>query len=112
VTDLGQVPHTEMLRYYAGARALFFASYAESYGIPLLEAQSAGLPIIAAELDFVRDICVPVESFDPCSPVSMARAVKRFLNLGSEVIKPLTPEQFIQELIVIGSSDKEISTGK
>lgn len=112
VIDLGQLAHTEMLSYYTRVRALFFASYAESFGIPLLEADAAGLPIIAAELDFVRDVCTPVESFDPYSPVSMARAVKRFLKIGSDVINPLTPEQFVQKLIAIASSDKEISTGK
>ena len=112
ITDLGQVPHREILAQYGQAKALFFASYAESFGIPLLEAQAAGLPIVAAELDYVRDLCAPVETFDPFSPISMARAVKRFLDLGNDAITPLTPEQFVQKLIAIDASVKEISTGK
>lgn len=112
ITDLGQVPHTDMLSYYARARALFFASYAESFGIPLIEAQAAGTPIVAAELDFVRDVCTPVESFDPYSAISMARAVKRFLNFGNDVITPLTPKQFVQKLIALEPPSKEINTGK
>ncbi len=59
--------------------ALIFPSKTESLGLPLIEAASAGLPIIASELDFVRDVCVPNETFDPYSSTSISRAVKRLL---------------------------------
>lgn len=99
ITDLGQMPHQELLQNYSRAKALLFASYAESYGIPLLEAKAAGLPIVAAERDFVRDMCAPVETFDPFSPVSIARAVKRFLYNTDEIVTPLTPDDFIDQLL-------------
>ena len=44
-------------------------------GMSGLEAARAGLPIVAAERDYVRDIVTPAETFDPGSPVSIARAV-------------------------------------
>lgn len=99
ITDLGQMPHEELLQNYSNAKALLFASYAESYGIPLLEAQAANLPILAAELDFVRDMCEPVVTFDPFSPMSIARAVKRFLYNRDEMVTPLTPDAFVDRLI-------------
>ena len=99
ITDLGQLPHREILACYAQAKALLFASYAESYGIPFLEAKAAGLPILAAELDFVRDMCAPVETFDPFSAVSIARAVKRFLYDRHDMVTPLSPRAFVDRLI-------------
>lgn len=101
IKDLGQVPHSIILSEYRNANALMFASYAESFGIPLLEAQAAGLPIVAAEADFVRDVCRPVQTFNPFSSVSIANAVKRFLNVEQSPIVPISPEKFAQTLIDI-----------
>lgn len=81
VRNLGQMPHGDIFRLYRRARALVFPSLSESFGLPLIEAAHYGLPIIASELDFVRDVCAPVHSFDPMSSVSIARAIKRFMNV-------------------------------
>ena len=103
IVNLGQMPHSELLSCYGRAKAMLFASFAESFGIPFLEARAAGLPIVAAELDFVRDMCEPVETFDPFSAVSIARSVKRFLGKGEPPLQPLTPRDFIDELIALES---------
>ncbi len=79
ILDAGDVAHA-----YLGAKALIFPSVFESFGLPLIEAKQAGLPIVASELDFVRDVVDPDMTFDPSSPRSIARAVKRFLGLGGE----------------------------
>lgn len=99
IRDLGQIPHTEVLRLYANARALIFPSTSESFGLPLIEASHLGLPIIASELDYVRDVCVPVDTFDPNSPVSIARAVKRFLGCPEPPVVLRTPAEFWAELL-------------
>lgn len=99
IVDLGQVPHREILEAYGRTRALLFASYAESFGIPMIEAKSAGLPIIAAEMDFVRDVCEPVVTFDPHSARSIARAVKRFLYGAPSAVALLSPDEFIVALL-------------
>jgi glycosyltransferase involved in cell wall biosynthesis len=36
IVDLGRLPHADVLRAYGRARALLFASYSESFGIPLV----------------------------------------------------------------------------
>lgn len=99
IEDLGQMPHTDLLQTYHQAGALLFPSLAESFGIPLIEAAAAGLPILAPELDYVRDVCDPVETFDPHSERSMARAVLRFLREQSAKIDIRTPAQFIADIL-------------
>lgn len=80
IHNLGQLAHADVLAAYARARALVFPSTEESFGLPLVEARQLDVPIIASERDFVRDVCAPAETFDPQSPVSIARAIRRFLG--------------------------------
>ena len=76
-----------------------FPSHMESFGLPLLEPQSMGLPIIASERDFVRDVVVPVETFDPDSSISIFRAVRRFLSVSEPPMRPLKPSDFLTQLM-------------
>jgi len=110
IVDLGQMPHDRILSLYGRARALIFPSYAESFGIPLIEAGAAGLPILAAEMDFVRDVCEPSITFDPHSPRSIARAARRFLDGSRSVSTLLTPREFIRKLLASESDGAEITT--
>ena len=81
VDNLGYVDFNKVLSLYSDSRALIFPSFMESFGLPLIEAKQLGLPILAPELDYVRDICSPEETFDPSSDISIARAVKKFLKI-------------------------------
>jgi len=94
IHDFGQMPHEEIVELYAKSRALIFPSTSESFGLPLIEASNLGLPILASELDYVRDVCIPAETFDPNSPVSIARAVKRFLGCPEPTVTLKTPAEF------------------
>lgn len=106
IVDLGQLPHAEILAAYRRAGALIFPSYAESFGIPLLEAQAAGLPILASERDYVRDVCDPAETFDPASPRSIARAVRRFLGCPARRGPLLSGEAFVTRLCDLAARNK------
>ena len=75
---LGKLTFEQTQEIMAGASALVFPSKTESFGMPLLEATSLGVPIIAAERDYVRDVCNPDETFDPNSALSIFRALMRF----------------------------------
>lgn len=99
IYDLGQLPHEDILTLYASSKALVFPSKSESFGLPLIEANHFDLPIIASELDFVRDVCVPVETFDPNSEVSIFRAISRFLNSPSLPFVPSSARSFLEEIV-------------
>jgi glycosyltransferase involved in cell wall biosynthesis len=81
------------------ADALIYPSILESYGLPLLEARAAGLPLITGELDYVRDIVDPEETFDPASPLSIARAVKRFMGRPEQRVGGVSAQEFLERLL-------------
>lgn len=87
VVNLGCLDHCEIMALYRRSKALVVPSTAESFGLPLVEAAACGLPILASELDYVRDVYSSAATFHPFSVVSIARAVQRFI--GAE--EPLTP---------------------
>lgn len=99
IYNVGAIGREAVFKLYRSSKALIFPSYCESFGIPLIEAQDFGLPIIASELDFVRDVCVPCETFDPASPVSIARAVKRYLGMDESPLQLLDAAKFIRRLL-------------
>lgn len=99
VENLPNLTHEQVLALYQRSRALIFPSTGESFGLPLLEAAARGLPIVAAERDYVRDVVTPVETFDPESPVSIARAVRRFLGSQESAVPVVTPGDFLEQLL-------------
>jgi glycosyltransferase involved in cell wall biosynthesis len=99
VENLGVQSHEEILRLYARVGALIYPSVFESFGIPLIEARQAGLAVVASELDFVRDVLDPEQVFDPQSPVSIARAVKRFMGASEEALPLLNAAEFMKSLL-------------
>ena len=53
---LDYVPREELYQLYAGAGTFVFPSFAEGFGLPILEALAKGLPIIASDLPVLRDL--------------------------------------------------------
>ena len=98
VVNAGEVPRAHIQSLYQSSSALIFASRLESFGLPLLEASQMGLPILAPELDYVRDVIRPAETFDPSSPLSIARAVRRFLHKSEPAARMGSAEEFMAEV--------------
>lgn len=99
ISNFGSVSRTQLDELYSKANALIYPSMLESYGLPLLEARAAGLPLITGELDYVRDIVDPEETFDPHSPLSMARAVKRFMGREEQRLAGTSAQEFLERLL-------------
>lgn len=88
IHNVGVLSHDRLLAMYRACGALIYPSCFESFGLPLIEARQAGLPVLAPELDYVRDVTDPDETFDPGSPISIARAVRRHLEGRTQASEP------------------------
>jgi len=95
----GVASEADLTGLYRAAGALIYPSTFESFGLPLIEARQAGLPIVAAELDYVRDVVDPEESFDPRSAFSIARAVKRFMGKAENELGILDAVTFLHKVV-------------
>ena len=104
IHNVGNLPYDRVVGLYEKADALIYPSTFESFGLPLIEAKLLGLQVIASELDYVRDVVQPDQSFNPESPLSIARAVKRHLFQGKESVEPIDAKRFLD--LVINTSKK------
>jgi glycosyltransferase involved in cell wall biosynthesis len=97
--NVGFLPYDQVRQLYTQVGALIYPSTFESFGLPLIEARQAGLPVLASELDYVRDVLDPEQAFDPESPLSIARAVKRFMGLNDEPLPLLNAADFMKSIL-------------
>ncbi len=80
---LGTVPDAELPSWYAAADVFAFPSAKEGWGLAVLEAMSAGLPVVASDLPVFREylapgrdaLLVPVDS-----PAALAGALASVLD--------------------------------
>ena len=81
VEALGFVPDAELPSLVAGAQTLVLPSFAEGFGLPVLEAQAAGTPVACSDLPALREAAgSEAVFFDPHAPESIARAVGGLLE--------------------------------
>ena len=99
VENMGSLSYEQIGRLYSQSGALIYPSTFESFGLPLIEARQAGLPVLASELDYVRDVLDPEQTFDPDSAVSIARAVKRFMDVDEPDLPLLDAAGFLKEIL-------------
>lgn len=65
VREVGACDDKELASWLRSAQALLFPSYAEGYGMPLSEALSQNLPVIASDLQVFREVAGNVPDYLP-----------------------------------------------
>lgn len=76
VNTLGIIPSSQVIKFYQKSDALIFPSLIESYGLPLVEAMVAGLPVLCSNLPYARWLCEDQAIyFDPLNPESVIAAI-------------------------------------
>jgi glycosyltransferase involved in cell wall biosynthesis len=78
VIDHGKTPIAELPLLYAGAEALVYASFYESFGMPIIEAMACGTPVITSNTTAMPEIAGGAALLvDPHSTESIASAMYR-----------------------------------
>jgi len=77
VTMLGSIPYQQLPTIYKNHDLFIFPSLSETFGHPLAEAMSSGLPIIAADTPVHREVCKDSALyFSPLLPSDLVRQVQ------------------------------------
>jgi glycosyltransferase involved in cell wall biosynthesis len=81
VTFTGWIPRSDLLELFATAEAFVFASKYEGFGIPVLEALTAGIPLACSDIPVLREIAGEAACFfDPDEPESIARVLAELFD--------------------------------
>jgi glycosyltransferase involved in cell wall biosynthesis len=81
VRHIGYVDPADRQALYAGARLLVMPSFDEGFGLPVLEAMTVGVPVVAANRGSLPEVLGGAGSLvDPENPADIAAAIARLLR--------------------------------
>ncbi len=81
VIEASGLPTPSVRRLLSGARALLMPSFAEGYGLPVVEALAAGVPVIASDIAVFREIGGDrLLMIDPTDGPEWRRAIRAFTS--------------------------------
>ncbi|MGJ8618131.1 MAG: glycosyltransferase family 4 protein [Sulfitobacter sp.] len=81
VTFLGALDADAMQRAYQSASLLFWPGVNEAFGFTYLEAQAAGIPVVAQDRPGVREVLAPGNYPEPdAGPLALAEQLSAYLN--------------------------------
>jgi glycosyltransferase involved in cell wall biosynthesis len=84
VMELPACSDADLATYLHHAQALLFPSFAEGYGMPLVEALSAGVPVIASDLPVFREIAGDIPDYlDPLDGIGWMSSIEAYTNSDS-----------------------------
>ncbi|HLB95650.1 MAG TPA: glycosyltransferase family 1 protein [Patescibacteria group bacterium] len=86
VIILGFVDQQKYVELLKNASILFFCSFFEGFGLPLLEAMASGIPVVASNRTSIPEVCGKAAILvDPSKPFDMAVALSKIIhNRGLE----------------------------
>ena len=77
----GWIPREELYELFRGARAFIYPSTFEGFGMPVLEAMAAGIPLACSDIPPLREIAGPtVLYFNPESDGEIVGALKTLVS--------------------------------
>jgi glycosyltransferase involved in cell wall biosynthesis len=77
----GWIPQEALYRFYARALAFIYPSTFEGFGMPVLEAMAAGIPVACSDIPPLREVGADaVLFFDPLEEAGIAEAMERIVT--------------------------------
>ena len=90
VFEFSRCDDAELATYLHHSQALLFPSFVEGYGMPLIEALAAGVPVVASNLAVFREFAADIPDYaDPLDP-------QRWLTLIREYADPNSAQRAAQ----------------
>jgi len=84
IRQLGYLSDSDLAKAYAGASVFCFPSLEEGFGLPLLEAMSAGTPVVTSDASCLPEIAGPSAILvDPYSVEAIAGGLRQALQLSA-----------------------------
>lgn len=81
IHQLGWLPASEIAELYRGAQALVFATLYEGFGLPVVEAQASGCPVICSSTTALPEVAGRGAYFvDPLSVREIAKAISHVIH--------------------------------
>ncbi len=78
---LGRVSDAELVTLYSGADAFVFPSFYEGFGLPPLEAQACGCPVIVANTASLPEVCQDAALYcSPHDPQDIAAQIQKLIS--------------------------------
>ena len=85
VQEIAGANDEELASAIAGARALLMPSFAEGFGLPVIEALQVGTPVIASDLPVFREIAGDMPTYlDPTDSMAWEAAIRDFSGAALE----------------------------
>ena len=121
---LGFTPDEALVTLYRNSAAFIFPSLSEGFGLPGLEAMSAGTVVLASDIPVFKEIYKDnAKYFDPKNTESVARAMEEVLNIdkdsrtkiiekGKDFVKRYSWSKMAQETLKIYESCNSVRQSK
>jgi glycosyltransferase involved in cell wall biosynthesis len=79
----GWIPREQLYELFRGARGFIYPSTFEGFGMPVLEAMAAGIPVACSDIPPLREVAgSTVHYFDPGSETAIREALDRLIAGG------------------------------
>ncbi len=89
---IGYIDYNDLPILYQGASALWFPSFSEGFGLPIIEAMAGGTPVITSNTSVMPEIAGDAALYiDPYQPMQLADATNELLE------NPVLTESLIEK---------------
>ena len=84
VVQTGFVPDSDLVALYTQAEMLVCPSFAEGFGLPVLEAMVCGCPVVMSDIPSLSEIGGPAIFVDPRNTESIAKGMARARSISKQ----------------------------